>query len=236
LKKATKHSTKLGKYTVHFANPEEYHLVKREIFAFDAYAVDLESDQPVIIDVGAHIGLASLYFLHNYPLAQITAIEPHPENFKLLEQNIWENRLENQVAVKNVGLSDQSQPEGTLHSDTQFAWWSTASLHAGAWTGNQNTKELSVQLITLNDLVSQPVDLLKLDIEGAEQRVLMAATEALKFVKHLVFEFHTHEEQSLEELVKFLEEQNFKVVLFKRGREVKLDDAGGLVIVKAHHH
>ena len=65
-----------------------------DLFVYDAvlvqkqYQCDLPFEPRVIIDAGAHIGLTSAYFADMYPNARIVAIEPEPENFRLLERNI----------------------------------------------------------------------------------------------------------------------------------------------------
>ena len=59
---------------------------------------------PTIIDAGANIGMASLYFRHVCPRATITAIEPFPPNYQLLVHNVL---LENVRTLQcSVGLTD----------------------------------------------------------------------------------------------------------------------------------
>ena len=78
--------TKLNQYIVHYTTSQEYHELKREIFSQGIYYFEADNDAPVIIDAGAHIGLATLYFKSLYPDARITAIEPYPRSFELLNK------------------------------------------------------------------------------------------------------------------------------------------------------
>ncbi len=103
-------SSRLNKYTIYHNNSEEYHNLKREVFTSDLYYFETENPQPVIIDAGAHIGLATLYFKQLYPGAQITALEPNPESFQLLEKNLFENMIDDVTTVQ-VALSDHSGEE-----------------------------------------------------------------------------------------------------------------------------
>ena len=162
--------TKLGPFVVEFTNSEEFHRLKTEIFTHDCYYVELPSAIPLIIDAGAHIGLTTLYFKKAYPGAQILAIEPHPDTFSLLEKNIYNNNLDG-VELLNTALSTSDELV-TLHEDTSAdKWFSTASLQAKAWNGQQQTQPLTVPSLKLNTLladIDDTVELLKLDIEGAE--------------------------------------------------------------------
>jgi hypothetical protein len=73
--------TRLGSFSIIAPSREEYHALKRSIFTQDEYAFSSEEDAPVIIDAGAHIGIATLYFKWHYPQARITAIEPDRQDY-----------------------------------------------------------------------------------------------------------------------------------------------------------
>lgn len=207
----TKMQTKLGKFTVHYRDLKEFHSVKREIFAEGVYELEIDKPDPVIIDAGAHIGLATLFFLSRFPLAQVIAIEPHPANFELLDQNIWQNRLENQVITVQTALSSQGGPL-TLHADPTQEWLSTASVRPGAWTGDQETEPIEVPTNPLSEFLDQPVDLLKLDVEGAELDVLQSAGDLLKNVKTIIMEHHPTTYAVEKQLTELLEKHGFSVI------------------------
>jgi len=230
--------TKLNGYTVYFHNSEEFHLIKGEVFTQRIYDFDFpaleDSTKPLIVDAGAHIGLTSLFFAKEYPQAQILALEPQPDNYKLLEKNIWENQLE-RVETRPLALAGKTT-ESILHIDTVWDWFSTASLHQGAWTGNQETKQISVKTISLSDLLKeleQPIDLLKLDIEGSEQAVLESAKKDLTKIRSMVIEFHPHKQQSAGQLQALLEKAGFTVTFWKKGKKVDPKKSRGLLMVTA---
>lgn len=200
--------TKLGTFTVTYQNQAEFHSLKREIFTQGVYELDLPTSSPTIIDAGAHIGLASLFFMSRFPGAEITAIEPHPTSFKLLKENIWQNRLEGQITAINAALGTDTTPT-VLHADPSLEWLSTASTSLGGWTGQETTQTLTVPTRTLADFLTKPVDLLKLDIEGAELAVLSAAQDKLTNVKQLVVEFHPSATASVSQLTSLLTQNGF---------------------------
>ncbi len=194
-------------------NREEAQRIKQEIFTHHIYFFETENPAPVIIDAGAHIGLATLYFKKLYPAAQITAIEPHPASFKILQKNIAENYIED-VTLINAALSAGSGTEKTLYADTEFNWFSTASFHENAWNGSQKTASLAVPALSLTKVlenIGKPIDLLKIDIEGAEQSVLLEARNNLAKVAHIICEFHTTTNQNREQFITFLKAQGYTV-------------------------
>jgi len=223
--------SKISKFTVFFKNAEEFHVLKREIFSQDIYFFESKSPEPVIIDAGAHIGLSTLYFKQLYPQAKIIALEPITENFALLEKNIWENNLSNAQSYQ-LALAPHTG-ELTLHADLENNWQSTTGVIPGNWTSSQNTRTISVPCAPLANFLNQKIDLLKIDIEGLEQAVLLSAVAQIKNVSQIICEFHPHPKQSLTQLVNFLEKNNFKVEIYKKNKPVNLAQATGLVLLKA---
>ncbi len=213
-------STRLGSYTVNFTNEEEYHHIKREIFADHLYYFDSDNPSPLIIDAGAHIGLATLYFKKMFPAARIIAIEPNPISFKLLEQNVWENNLSD-VQCINAALVDDERETVTLHQDEKDEWLMTSSLHPGAWSGDQKTKPVTVPAAKLATFLTEPVELLKMDIEGSELKVLRGVTNYLDLVKNIRLEFHSTAPKSLKEMLSLLEPHFSEITASKRNQDIE---------------
>lgn len=223
---------KLGAYTLHYRNSEEYHRLKQEIFTRDTYYFETSTAAPVIIDAGAHIGLASLYFKKLYPLARITAIEPLPQNLTLLEQNLWENHLD-EVDVVAGALATHAGHEPLYFDASNDEWFSTAGFSRGAWTGTQQSRHISVQTFPLSQFLTDKVTALKLDIEGAELAVLTEAGQRLRNTEHLFIEFHPGAHQTLDAVLALLSEQQFATTVWKHGQEIRPSAAQGLVMIEA---
>ena len=196
-------SSRLQKYTIFYDNSEEYHNLKREVFTSDLYYFETDNPTPFIIDAGAHIGLSTLYFKQLFPAAKIISIEPNPRSFKLLERNIFENQLENITTVQ-AALSDILGSAHFFMDETDQQWHSTAGLHKGSWAGTQDSAQIRVQTHTLSEFITQPVDFLKLDIEGVEQLVLNQAKDSLSLIKEMHIEYHSHPTQNLQKLLDLL--------------------------------
>jgi tRNA G46 methylase TrmB len=78
-----------------------------EIFINNEYYIDLGKKDPVIFDCGSNIGCATLFFLQQYPQANITAFEPQPLALEYLKKNIGYNKLNNvSICSKALGNTD----------------------------------------------------------------------------------------------------------------------------------
>ncbi len=222
-------------YQISYLNAEEFADLKREIFTHQLYYFETDFPTPVIIDAGAHLGLATLYFKNLYPQAKILAFEPNPLLFPLLKENIAQNHLEN-VTLIQAALSKHNDKTTFYYDATPWQWLSTGSLTQNAWNGKQKTLPVSIQSVRLDQYLSQypQIDLLKLDIEGAESAVLLSIRDSLSKIKEIIFEFHPTGNQKLAELLSFLTKKGFICTLTDRqGKKMKVYHYQELVIIHA---
>lgn len=157
-------------------------LVFRQVFVEREYDVDSGLSNPgLIVDAGANIGLTSIFFALRFPECRIAAIEPSPDNFGLLVKNT--RRLGN-VAPMRAALWHEN---GTLE---------IRDPGRGAWAyqvGESSASSVgTVPATSMAALVAEHghVDLLKLDIEGAELNVLSDAESWIESVSAIVVELH----------------------------------------------
>jgi FkbM family methyltransferase len=140
-----------------------------------------------IIDAGANIGLASIFFASRFPAARIIALEPEPINFELLQRNA--SRYPNITCVQKA-LWSQS---GTINIfDPGDGAWSFRIEAEGHQEGARRVG--SVECVNMADLMSEfglaHVDLLKIDIEGSEKEVFEACTGWIDHVDAIAIELH----------------------------------------------
>ena len=181
----------------------------REIFARQQYYFDCDSQQPRIFDCGANVGVATLYFKWLYPKARIFAFEAEPDTFSLLQRNIRQNHLSH-VEAHNCAIWDQN---GTV--PFFFDPRTPGSLLMSTNQARLAGERIEVQSKKLSDFIHEPVDCLKLDIEGAEQRVLseLIRSGKIHFVRRLVVEYHHrigNQHSCLASFLKDLEESGFE--------------------------
>ena len=125
------HVSTLGSLRFSYTNTQEFRGLYREIFKQHQYYVELETETPLIIDAGAHIGLATLYFKQQYPAGRVVAIEPLPQNLQLLHHNLEMNRIDGVVVIP-AALVDQPGPTTIYYDDSPDQWWSVAGVRPGS--------------------------------------------------------------------------------------------------------
>ena len=224
--------TKLGRWTVFYRDPAEFRNLKTEIWTWGEYYFDPEEEGEdwgngsgrVIVDAGAHIGLASLYWLGMWPEARVWAIEPNGENVEVLRHNLEVNGLENQVKVVEAALVGDQEGRRKFYYDRRSEWLMSGSLSQGAWTGSEDSQEVMVETKLLSGVLSEAraaslggrIDLLKMDIEGAEGEVLREARSELRWVDRLILEYHPTgtKSQNWPTLIKILEEAGLKLDIY----------------------
>ena len=113
-------------FRVVFAHQEEFDNLCREIFGDGAYRFDCRRAAPRIVDCGAHIGLSVLYFKRRWPRAQITAFEPSPDTFALLERNLGSNGLADVELVNAAITASGDATSFYVPRDPLFWHWGDA--------------------------------------------------------------------------------------------------------------
>ena len=154
-----------------------------DLFVKRTLAFTTASPAPRILDCGANIGLASLFFLRAYPKARITAFEADPALFAILDANLHANGADS-VETRHAALWTST---GTISFHCEGSDSGMVGTLPGAIAGDART----VPSLRLLDVIDEgPVDLLKLDIEGAEDAVLADCEPALHRVKAIVMDLH----------------------------------------------
>ena len=154
-----------------------------DIFVKRTLAFASSSAAPRILDCGANVGLASLFFRRLYPQARITAFEADPALFAILNTNLNANGA-SAVETRHAAL-------WTSTGSLTFQCEGSDSGMIGSLPGAIDGTSTTVPSLRLRDVIDEgPVDLLKLDIEGAEDAVLADCEPVLHRVKALVMDLH----------------------------------------------
>lgn len=173
-----------------------------EIFVRKNYEFHSSNDEPVVIDCGANIGVGVAYIKSLFPRATVHAFEPDKAAFECLQANVAQNDFR-QVHLHNKAVWTKSE---TLSFFPDGSW-------GGGLLGGPDVPSIQVEAVDLNDFLDKPVDLLKIDIEGAEGRVIDHTLARIGAnVTRVFFEWHSMkgEPQALGRLLDGLASHGFR--------------------------
>jgi FkbM family methyltransferase len=199
---------RIAGFDIQYLTRESLVYLYSEIFVNREYDIRTDRPDPLIVDCGANIGMAVLFFKTQYPRARVIAFEPFPPAFQALKSNVEANRLAD-VEVHNKALAreagaldfffDESNP-GSLMMSVRPEW------------GHAN--KISVPAVRLSTYITSEVDFLKIDVEGAEQEIIADLVDAkkIRLVKSIAIEYHHHlvkTEDCLGKMLELFEQSGF---------------------------
>ena len=146
----------------------------------------------VFIDVGANIGLHSLYASSLVGRnGAVIALEPHPVTFKLLRKNIEINGLLDHVKTLPLAISNQDDETVPFEYFVEHPAMSGLKISKEILDKFEGTLEITnVKTITIDTLVSRhsvKPDLVKIDVEGFEFSVIEGCKNTIDLFPQLVF-------------------------------------------------
>ena len=165
--------------------------VYRQIFVEQEYGdVEATTDVRFILDCGANVGLASVYFLNRFPQAKVLAIEPDPQNVVICRQNL--EPYGSRAIVIQGGVWSGCSPLAVVPSKFGAGnkWGVQVRPCQHGTTGCEVVEGYDV-LSLLNYADVDHVDILKIDIEGSELPVFASLPDRwLPRVRNLIIELH----------------------------------------------
>ena len=166
--------------------------VAQEVFSGKSYTrLPYIEDVKTVLDVGANIGAATLYFAANYPQARILAFEPDPQSYELLWRNVQGMQ---RISIFQFGLADVDKMAPLYRG---LADPVTNSL--GASPDASTHSDLLVSLRAADAVLIEEkitaIDILKLDTEGAEPAILRCLAACLPNIAVIYVEFHSESDR-----------------------------------------
>lgn len=163
---------------VRYVDPITLGIEYKEIFTDGIYDFTTERKRPFIVDCGANIGLSVIRTKMCHPLSDILTFEADPAIFATLRSNL---------AVLGLGdIEAECAAVATFDGHARFCIEGAEGGHLA------KDGQIEVPAVRLSKRLNRHVDLLKLDIEGAEWDVLMDVidSDAIRNVQNLIVEFH----------------------------------------------
>jgi len=126
-----------------------------------------------VFDIGANMGNHTLFFASHSPDAEVFSFEPMPVNYRLLEANVRNNKLDNRVHLYNKAVGSQ---KGTVRMKIDVE-----NNHGTAKITEEDSENMeSVDVIVIDDLDLPVPDFIKIDTEGYEIQVLYGMRKTLQ--------------------------------------------------------
>jgi FkbM family methyltransferase len=170
------HNTNFGTFKV-FTNCKEISRSIREFKMFHPKVVSwIEEnlkDNSTFLDIGANIGIYSVYIAQKYPKTNILSIEAHPEVFSLLEENKHLNKLSN-LSVYNKCASNKNDQINFMNP--------LVDKHRGNYGDNRITEtgKYAISSIRADSLdLNKPVSVIKIDVQGFDYYALLGCDKIL---------------------------------------------------------
>lgn len=184
-----------------------------EIFVEDEYRIDWFTsdlgDEPVALDIGAHVGCFSVAFARKHPRARVDSYEASPSTAVYLERNIGDNHLHERVHGNNLAVQSVA---GTL----ELADNGAASGHNGVLHLTEGVARVSIPSISMVEALNisgRSADIVKIDTEGGEYDMVLGSSPAdWAGVRRVVLEYHDLPGHSWDELESFFRSAGLEVV------------------------
>ena len=180
----------------------------------------------IFFDVGSHLGTYTDFIMKINPLCKFFLFEPQTKIFEKIKKKYEKNK---NVKVFNLGISDDEKRKKffiNLHDLTStFSNFNEESKYLnfkaklyGKSVNNMNYAIENIQTTTLSKFILynsiNSIDLIKIDTEGYELKVLKGLEQKINIVKNILIEFHHRDiflDYKPEEIHNFLVNNNFKL-------------------------
>lgn len=177
---------------------------------YTKYGVDIQNGW-TLIDIGAAFGDFSIYAAYGKPQTIIYAFEPFPASYELLIKNLALNAIDNVIAFQEaVWCRDGELALDVSEGEPLKVVSKDADLNS------ESDDIVIIEALTLKTFLDrqrlEKVDLLKLDCEGAEYKILMEAPSALAKIDRIIMEYHDIDaSQNHNQLISFLEGKGYAI-------------------------
>jgi FkbM family methyltransferase len=159
-----------------------------------------------IVDVGAHVGSFTVWAALRSPNARLLAVEPNPETFDFLLQNVFDNGLQDRVRAVNAAVGATSSL-----ASLAFMEHSQGTRLAGSEEGPVRVKVMKMHQL-LAEAGIEEVDVLKMDCEGMEYEIFGAMDpDQLRVIKAITCEYHPEPGRDVSQLEAILRAVGFTV-------------------------
>jgi FkbM family methyltransferase len=193
------------------------HVPILEIFLHEDYGII--PDGSIVLDLGAHIGVFSIYATTTARNVVVYAYEPYPDSCTALRENVRLNRRDETVHCFDAAVGPETGTRDLYLGGGQFFFPTLVRE-----TNGDNLEHMEVPCTTLLEIMEsnhlKNVDLLKMDCEGAEYEILYSTPLShLERITEIRMEYHNldSDERHVDGLKRFFTRNGFTVTHLKPG-------------------
>ena len=194
---------------IHLRSRTADRMIFKEIFLqeiYNQYGIEIK-ERDIVIDIGANVGMFTLYASQKATSGKVFAFEPFEENFRLLTNQISTNKLKNVFAFKKGVFNKEG---------TQDLFLSGINTGGHSIQFEQEGGKVTIDVTTLSKFCADNnidhIDFLKIDCEGSEFEILKSDPSILQKVSKLVMECHPYGNETVDGMMELLESNGFKVI------------------------
>ena len=207
-----------------------------------------QSKKIIFWDIGANIGIYSVYAATKFDNIEVISFEPSTSNLRILSRNISINKLEDKIKINQFPLIDKENQYLTMNEGQFVEGWSMNTF--GQNTDFQGEKFLarnkyrifgtSIDYILKNKILEIP-NHIKIDVDGIEHLILKGGTNFLKsdIIKSISIELNENYKDQYNEVLNIMQNSNFSLKHKKRASEFynieKFDKIYNFVFVKKNN-
>ncbi len=206
---------KIKNFIIKFPSPPD--LIEAIRLFYDIFANEefgkINCRNKIVMDIGGYVGDSAIYFIYK-GAKKVYVYEVNPKSYLILRENVEINKLQDKIIIFNKGVSNETKNDVLYLSKTKT--------FAGTYKDYISTQgiisQLPVELIQFKDALKEPIDILKMDCEGAEYDILenILNHHLLDWIKEgIVLETHNVDKvRNKEYLVSQLKKIGFKKIYF----------------------
>ncbi|RSK40831.1 FkbM family methyltransferase [Hymenobacter perfusus] len=189
-----------------------------EVFIQEVYRFQPKTSTPYILDCGSNIGLSLIYFKRQFPQARVVGFEPDPIIHETCRYNLKAFGYDD-VEVLNAAVWKQAGSIHFLPDNCLGGKIVEGELPAGV----DAAQVTSLKAVRLKSYLTEKIDFMKIDIEGAEMDVLRDCQDELHWVENLFIEYHSagNKPQELPELLSMLSAAGFRYYINSAWQKMK---------------
>ena len=157
-----------------------------------------KKDSKIIFwDIGANIGLYSVYVAINFPKSSIISFEPSTLNLNILSRNISLNNLEKKINIFQIGLTNINNKFFEMNETTLEEGGALSSFAKNYNFEGKKIRKINkysifgtkIDYLISNSILKVP-DYIKIDVDGIEHFILQGGDFVLKHVKSILIEIN----------------------------------------------